>query len=126
MIAPGARGELLRRAVAAEPVLVHLYRNAYTQGPDTPLTRDALTEVTGADYAPQRILPAHWVIDGDEVTAPAVRWEFTQRHGWMYGYFVTGAESGLLLWAERFVDGPYRIEAAEDALTIDPRVGWLG
>ena len=126
MIAEDFRGEFVRRALAAEPVLVHLYSNDYTPSSLRPPSLDQLVEVTGSDYAAKRISPTSWSVEAEAAVAQPVRWDFEHRHGAVVGYFVTGVESRLLLWAERFVDGPYRMEAAQDSITIDPRVTWAG
>lgn len=38
----------------------------------------------------------------------------------IYGYFVEQAISGLLLFAERFDDGPYTINNIDDAVKVTP------
>ena len=40
----------------------------------------------------------------------------------VYGYYVVGATSGILLWAERFTDGPYAIAVNGDQILITPKI----
>jgi hypothetical protein len=39
----------------------------------------------------------------------------------VYGYFVVQTTSGILLWAERFSDGPYPIANNGDQIKVTPR-----
>lgn len=39
-----------------------------------------------------------------------------------YGYFVVQQTSGIILWAERFTDGPYNIVNLNDAIKVTPKI----
>lgn len=40
----------------------------------------------------------------------------------VYGYYVVGATSGVLLWAERFSDGPYIISINGDQINVTLKI----
>lgn len=40
----------------------------------------------------------------------------------IYGYFVVGASSGILLWAERFTDGPYAVSVNGDTISVTVKI----
>jgi hypothetical protein len=105
----------------AEDLECRLYANDHT-----PTVGDSLAdyvEVTGGGYAPRALIGAEWLIEPGErsiATYPEQTWTFETGVGLIYGYFVVQARSGILMWAERFPEGPYRIEHRGDALEVPP------
>ena len=108
---------------APENLLLHLYSNNITPGETD--TDSSYTEVVGHDYAEKTLLPANWTISAGnpaEGVYPQQEWIFSGEAGAVYGYYLTGATSGLLYWAERFTDGPYIINLDGDRIRVTPKI----
>lgn len=111
--------------VAPENQLLKLFKNNIT-----PAETDTHTTYTAADftgYGDASLTGANWSItEGDPTFAAYAQQTFTSSAGSqnqpVYGYFVTQATSGILLWAERFTDGPYTIVNNGDAIKVTPRL----
>lgn len=113
---------LLKKVTPAEDLIIRLYSNNVTPGEaDTEAT---YTEVSGGGYAAVTFTPASWTItEGGPTSAayPKITWTFTGAVGNVYGYYVVESSSGKLRWAERFVDGPYNIDAAGKSIDVTPQ-----
>ena len=108
---------------AQENQVLRLFSNNKT--PAETDTAASYTELSGNGYVPKTLTGASWTItEGDPTVAAYAQQEFafTGAAGDVYGYYVTGATSGLLLWAERFDDGPYAVAQAGDAIKVTPRM----
>ena len=106
---------------AMELFSLRLYTNNITPG-EADVTA-TYTQATGNGYAAVSLTAANWVLtNGAPCSAayPQVTFSFTGAAGNIYGYFVVGATSGLLLWAERFGDGPYNITQSGDSIKVTP------
>jgi hypothetical protein len=83
-------------------------------------------EATGGGYATIQLDPTQWVITPGEPSLgehPQVSWVFTGGVvGNVYGYYVTRRSTGDLVWAERFSNGPYLIQTANDQIRVTPRL----
>jgi hypothetical protein len=107
---------------APEELVVRLYSSNTT--PIEAHTDSDYTEVTGGDYTPIQLNPVNWVLTPDnpsEASYPQITFAFTGAIGGggnVYGYFVTQEISGTLLWAEKFVNGPYPIANDGDEIRI--------
>ena len=119
---------LLQRALGNTPTenaVLKLFTNDYT-----PLATSAagnFTEMTGHAYAAKTLSAANWVAISDAggvavASYPQQSWTFTADTApiTIYGYFVVGATTGQLLWAER-MPNPYVVENDGDVLKITPR-----
>ena len=119
---------LLQRALGNSPsenAVLKLFTNDYT-----PLATSAegnFTEMTGHAYAAKTLATSNWAVVSDSngtavASYPQQIWTFMADTGptTMYGYFVVGATTGQLLWAER-MPNPYVVENDGDVLKITPR-----
>lgn len=108
-----------------EDLVLKLYKND-----KTPADGDTAANYTEADftgYAAYPIYPGDWeVTAGNPTTAEHPTVTFESSSGGqaqnVYGYFVVGADSGRLKWAERFDDGPYDIVNLGDKIEVQPRL----
>lgn len=119
--------ELLGRALNKETpddVIIHLYTNN-----KTPAEGDVLggyTEATAAGYASITLTGASWTISTVSNTTTGeyaqVSFDFTAAEPNIYGYYVTDNANSILLWAERFSDGPYAIPSGGGSVKITPKI----
>lgn len=108
---------------APEDLVVKLYTNNITPG-DTD-TAATYTEASGYGYSAQALTAASWAITaGDPTVAvyPELTFGFTGALGNVYGYFVVGASTGRIKWAERFTTGPFNILNNGDEIRVTPRL----
>ena len=106
-----------------ENLVIRLFSNNKTPA-EGDLVGD-YTEVSGGGYASQSLTPGSWTVSPGaptQATHSLVSFGFTGAAGNVYGYFVTQATSGALMWAERFTDGPYNIANNGDEIRITPRI----
>ena len=115
-------GNILNKS-ASENLVIHLYSNNRT-----PIESDVIgdyTEVTGGGYAQQNLTAGSWTITPGAPTAgehPQITWTFTGAVGLVYGYYVTRATGGELMWAELFTNGPFDIQNVNDEIRVTPRL----
>ena len=96
----------------------------------TPAESDTAATYTEADftgYTDEALTAASWTVtEGAPTSAAYPQLTFTSTAGSqsqnVYGYYVVGATSGRLKWAERFSDGPYTIVNNGDAIKITPAI----
>lgn len=108
---------------APENLVLKLYSNNVT--PTETDAANTYTEASGGGYAAVGLVAANWNFSsGDPAVAdyPQVTWTFTGTVGNIYGYFVVQATSGLLIWAERFTNGPYNIQNNGDQIRMTARI----
>ena len=111
---------------APENISILLYANNVI--PDENSTTATFTEVAnGLGYLTggTAFTPASWsIVTGNPSQAEylQVTWTFTGIVGNVYGYYVTRDTGGELMWAERFTNGPYDIQANGDEIKIVPRL----
>lgn len=119
--------ELLSRAVnknVPDDCELHLYTNN-----KTPAEGDVVgdyTESTGAGYASETLTGSSWTVTTTTGTTtgeyPQVTFTYTGAEANIYGYYVTNAGNGILLWSERFSDGPYAIPSGGGSVKITPKI----
>jgi hypothetical protein len=120
---------MMLKDAAPEAMVLKLYKNDHDPAEDD----DAgdYTEADLAGYAAQNLVRATWgdpatVAGVTTATYPQVTFAFTG-NGKVVGYFLVGATSGVLLWAERLF-GPSDYPAAGqqfgggDSLKFSPRI----
>lgn len=113
--------EMLERILnGADDLQLHLFEVDHT-----PVEGDVVTsydEVAGGGYAKISLL-ANWTIAGDptEGSYPQVSFDFTGA-ATVYGYYVTSGNDSILLWSERFSDGPYNIPSGGGSVKITPKI----
>lgn|SRR5262245_44055815 len=118
------RAGLGRVAMGATDTL-KLYTNNITPGESD--TAGTYTEAAGFGYAAKSITNAtDWTVTTTagttEAVAPQQTWTFTGALGNVYGYYIIRADTGVLLWAERFTDGPYNIANNGDEIRVTPKI----
>lgn len=115
---------------AASNVSIGLYTENVTPGEATVATDvDTLAPDTRG-YDLQELTGANWDVAevGETGVIRAVydsmiNFVFTSDSTYLdvHGYKVL-ADDGTLLWAERFIDGPYRVPAGGGTISITPRI----
>lgn len=116
-----AEADILQRFVD-QPLLLRLFQNDLNPGMNA--TAQQLTEATFEGYAPIILSTGEWQIRlGRPTRVTHAQQVFESATGQnqqlIYGYYVTKS-SGLLMWSERFTDGPYLITNLGDQLKITP------
>lgn len=119
--------ELLSRMVnlnAPDDCILHLYTNNLT--PAEGDTEGLYTESTGTGYSAITLTGASWTVSttGGVTTGsyPQVTFTYTGAEPNIYGYYVTDNAGTLLLWSERFSDGPYAIPSGGGSVKITPKI----
>lgn len=118
--------ELLRRALnysATGDVKLKLFKSN-----TTPAETDTTATYTEADftgYAEKTLTGASWTVtNADPASGSYAEQTFTSSAGSqnqaVYGYYVVNSAGTVLLWAERFSDGPYTIVNNGDAIKVTP------
>ncbi len=82
-------------------------------------------EVQGSGYQPQDLVPSSWtIVSGNPTEAKhrEITWEFDKELGNVFGYYITRKDTGELMWAERFKDGPYPIDTRGDKIKVTPKL----
>lgn len=84
------------------------------------------TEASGNGYSAKTLTGTSWTVATSEgvTTGEYAEQEFTFSGalGDVYGYFVVGATSGILLWAERFAGAPFNVKGATTPIKITPKI----
>ena len=101
-----------------------LYTNNITPGESD--TASTYTEASGSGYAAKTLTGTSWsvaTVTGTTTGTYAQQtWTFSGALGNVYGYFIIRADSGVLLCAERFTDGPYNIANNGDQILLTPAI----
>jgi len=115
--------EALLNKTAPQNLVLRLYTNDVTPGETD--TEAAYTEASGDGYAAENLTASSWVVTPGAPTSaayPQVTFTFTGALGNVYGYYLTQAVSGKLVYAERFSDGPYAIANNGDQIKVTPTI----
>jgi len=114
---------MINKAATADVVL-RLYTNNITPGEADVLA--SYTQSTGTGYGPITLTGATWAVAtvAGTTTAeyPQQTFTYTGAEANIYGYYVTNAAPSLVLWAERFTDGPYSIPSGGGSVKITPKI----
>ena len=108
---------------APENLVLKLYTSNTT--PAETDTDSTYTEATGNGYSNVSLTGSSWSITEG---APSFgqyaqqTFTFTGALGNVYGLYLTQTTSGILMWAERFSDGPYNIANNGDQIKITPYI----
>jgi hypothetical protein len=118
--------KMLKLALSTDEVyILKLYRTDVT--PNSSTSRTSFTEANFTGYAARTLTRANWsagVINGSNAaemsygTTPQ-SWTCGATGNTIYGYWVEGATSTKVLWAERFATS--RVLANGDVLNITPK-----
>lgn len=106
---------------------VRLFSNNVT--PSATSVAGDFVEVAGGGYAAQQLTAATWGITGTNPTTASygatISFTFTgapsTNSGYVYGYYVTvrtGADSGVMVWGDRFTNAPIIIANNGDEIRI--------
>ncbi len=104
---------------APETLELRLYSNDRT--PTSADVDTDYTEVSGNGYTAVTLTPANFVFtsgDPGQAAFPQVTFAFTGAAGNIYGYYVVGATSGDLQFANRFSNAPINIANNGDEIRI--------
>lgn len=116
--------QVLKNSIAEELLILKLFQNNIT--PAETDVAGTYTVATFTGYADITLTPASgWtVVAGGPSTAGYAQQTFTssadQATQNIYGYYLVGATTGNLYWAERFTDGPYPISFNGDQIKVTP------
>ena len=108
---------------AQENLTLKLFTNNYT--PVEASTASSFTEATGYGYAAASITASDWtLVAGDPTYATNIEkvFSFTGALGTVYGYYLIGATSGKVYWAEKFTNA-ITIQNNGDQIRITPVFG---
>jgi hypothetical protein len=114
--------KIILNKVAQENQTLKLFANNIT--PSQTDAAGTFTEVSGGGYAAKSLVAAGWTVGGGNpgtAVHTTQTFSFTGTAGLVYGYFLVGASSGLLYWAERFTDGPYDVAAGDVIENVIPQ-----
>lgn len=108
----------IARVLSANCTL-RLYTNNHIPAPGD--VAASYTEMTGIGYAPKTLASGSWVFNGVEATYPNQAFTFTAGTPVnVYGYYVTNAADGKVLFAENFTGGPWEANQ-QTTINITPR-----
>ena len=113
--------EMLERIVnGTDKLNLHLYSDEIT--PVEASTTASFTECTGSGYA-LKALTATWTVAGDPTEASYAQqsFDFTGSQT-VHGYYLTNSGNSILMWAEKFTDGPYNIPSGGGSVKITPKI----
>jgi len=122
-------GNLLGRALGKETqessLTLKLYKTNVT--PAETDTAGSYTEADFTGYSAATLANASWTVtEGAPSDASYAQQTFTssadQTSQDVYGYFVVGATSTEIYWAELFSDGPYPIANNGDNIKVTPTI----
>ena len=113
--------EALVNKTAPQNLVLRLYTSNTTPGESD--TAGTYTEATGSGYSAITLTGASWgSASGGSISYAQQTFTFTGALGNVYGYYMTQASSGTLVYAERFSDGPYNIANNGDQIKITPTI----
>lgn len=115
--------EAILNKVAPQDLVLRLFTN--NQTPAEGHTVADYTEASGSGYAAATLTAGSWTTTPGaptEATHPEVTFTFTGALGNVYGYYVTQATSGKLMWAERFTGAPFNIANNGDQIRVVPKL----
>ena len=107
--------------VAPQDLSLKLFKSNTT--PAEGDTAGTYTEADFTGYTDADLVAGNWTItEGAPSNATAAQQTFTssadQSTQSIYGYYLVQTSSGILMWAERFSDGPYAIANNGDAIKV--------
>lgn len=114
---------LVNHTAQNENLVLRLFKSNTTPGEtDTAAT---YTEADFTGYSAVTLTGSSWVVTGNPITY--AKQTFTSSAGSqsqaIYGYYLTRATGGELVYSERFTDGPYTIVNDQDKIEVTPSLG---
>lgn len=114
--------EALVNKTAPQNLVLRLYKSNTTPGETD--TEATYTEADFTGYSALTLTGGSWTTGTGTVSY--AQQTFTSSAGSqnqnVYGYYLTQATSGKLVWAERFSDGPYNIVNNGDEIKVTPTI----
>lgn len=113
--------EALVNKTAPQNLVLRLYTSNTT--PAESDTAGTYTEASGNGYSAITLTGSSWnAASGGSISYAQQTFTFSGALGNVYGYYLTQASSGTLVYAERFTDGPYNIANNGDQIKITPTI----
>jgi hypothetical protein len=112
--------EMIVNKTAAQNLILRLYTSNTTPGESD--TEATYTECAMAGYSAITLTGASWGAAAAGSIAFAQQTFTFSGAGTVYGYYTTQASSGLLVYAERFSDGPYTYPSGGGTLKVTPTI----
>lgn len=115
--------EALVNKTAPQNLVLRLFQNNITPGESD--TAGTYTEATFTGYSAITLTGASWVSASEgsiafaQQTFSSSAAQTTQN---IYGYYLTQTSSGILMYAERFSDGPYPVTNNGDQIKVTPTI----
>lgn len=112
-------GETLAAAalVTKEDYSLRLFTNDWQPGESDDDTD--YVEATGGGYAAKTLDSGSWSVASSVASYAPQVWTFTAGGpAAVYGYYLVGVTSGVLLLADRFWDGPYDADVSGTTITV--------
>ena len=114
--------EALVNKTAPQNLVLRLYKSNTTPGETD--TEATYTEADFTGYSALTLTGGSWTTGTGTVSY--AQQTFTSSAGSqnqnVYGYYLTQATSGKLVWVERFSDGPYNIVNNGDEIKVTPTI----
>jgi hypothetical protein len=108
---------------APQNLVLRLYTNNKT--PAETDTEADYTQASGSGYSAITLTGSSWTVTPGAPTSAAYAQQsftFTGALGNVYGYYLTQASSGLLVYAERFASAPINIQNNGEKINITPTI----
>ena len=115
--------EAFLNKTAPENLVLKLFTNNVTPGETD--TAGTYTEASGSGYASIALTAASWTVTPGAPTQaayPQQTFTFSGALGNVYGYFIVGATSGKIKFAERFTSAPYNIANVGDQIKVSLQI----
>lgn len=112
-------------AFAGENMSLRLYKSDTT--PTSTMTLADYTEATFTGYAAVTCTSGSWTIttgaptSAEQTAASTFSCSATTSEA-IYGYYLSQVTSSILMWAERFSDGPYTIANSGDKIILTAKL----
>lgn len=98
-----------------------MYLKLYTNDVD-PTSSTTVNDLTyladGNGYTAVNLVGTSWSVTDAVASYPTQTWNFTGAVGNVYGYGIVTETSNVLIFAERFLDGPYNVLSNGDIINV--------
>ena len=123
LVVPKIAQEVMLRNILRPTLILKLFTNNVI--PNANSRADDFKEADFLGYSPIHLIGTEWTIQPGLPTVATYppqqfKSDASQTVQGIFGYFVVETGGGILLWAERFNDGPYPIGNRNDVIQITP------
>jgi hypothetical protein len=124
LLVPNVGEVRMLELILSSSFTLRLYKNDKT--PDESDTFGSYVEADFAGYTSMSLNGGSWTITSGEPTSASYPQQsftssITQTPQSIYGYYVVDS-SNILMWAERFSNGPYNVVNADDVIKLTPKI----